>query len=120
VKTREQAVELANLKAPEHLELMVKKPKDMIAKLRNAGAIFVGTYTPEPIGDYVAGPNHVLPTGGTARFFSPLSVSDFTKATSILQFTRKGFARLAQPAITFAQEEGLQAHANSVQIRLES
>jgi histidinol dehydrogenase len=120
VKTPEQAVELANLKAPEHLEIMVKKPGDMIKRLRNAGAIFVGSYSPEPLGDYVAGPNHVLPTGGTARFFSPLSVSDFTKATSILQFSRKGFGRLAQPAITFAEEEGLWAHAQAVKVRLES
>lgn len=120
VKTRAQALELANLKSPEHLEIMVKNPEKMIKSLRNAGAIFIGPYTPEPLGDYVAGPNHVLPTSGTARFFSPLSVSDFTKATSILQFSRKGFENLARATIMFAEEEGLWAHAEAVKVRLES
>ena len=120
VKTRSQAVELANLKAPEHLEVLARNPDKLAPKLTNAGAIFVGPYTPEPIGDYVAGPNHVLPTGGTARFFSPLSVSSFTKATSILKLTPKDFSKLANPAIQFAEEEGLPAHANAVRLRLES
>ena len=120
VKTRRQAVELANLKAPEHLEVMVKNPEKMIPLLRNAGAIFVGPFTPEPIGDYMAGPNHVLPTAGTARFFSPLSVSSFTKATSILNFTQKGFQQLAGSAMDFAEEEGLPAHARAIEVRLES
>ncbi|MCX6999705.1 MAG: histidinol dehydrogenase [Candidatus Sumerlaeota bacterium] len=114
-----QAVELANMKAPEHLEVMVKQPEEIIPGLKNAGAIFVGQFTPEPVGDYVAGPNHVLPTMGTARFFSPLSVTAFMKATSILHFTRAGIKKLGPAAICLAEEEGLPAHANAIRIRLE-
>jgi len=120
VHSRRDAAILANIKAPEHLEIMVKNPTKIVPQLRNAGAIFVGPFTPEPIGDYVAGPNHVLPTMGTARFFSPLSVSSFTKATSILHFSQKGFQALAEAAIRFAEEEGLPAHSRAVKIRLES
>ncbi len=118
VRTRKQAVKLANMKAPEHLELLIKKPETLVSQITNAGAIFVGRFTPEPIGDYVAGPNHVLPTAGTARFFSPLSISSFTKATSVMQFTQRGFMKLAPAAIQLAEEEGLPAHANSIKVRL--
>jgi len=86
--------------------------------LKNAGAIFVGFFTPEPIGDYVAGPNHVLPTGGTARFFSPLSVTDFMKGTSILQISQKGLRQLGAAAIHLAEVEGLNAHAQAIKLRL--
>ncbi|HPB30579.1 MAG TPA: histidinol dehydrogenase [Candidatus Sumerlaeota bacterium] len=114
----ESAILLANERAPEHLEVMIPNAARIAKLLRNAGAIFIGPYTPEPIGDYVAGPNHVLPTVGTARFFSPLSVTDFTKATSVLELSRPGFEKLAGPAITLAEKEGLHAHAESVRIRL--
>jgi len=120
VKTRRDAALLANLKAPEHLEILVKNPMRIVPELRNAGALFVGPFTPEPIGDYVAGTNHVLPTMGTARFFSPLSVSSFSRATSILNFTRKGFESLAKASIRFAEEEELPAHAQAVNIRMNS
>jgi histidinol dehydrogenase len=120
VKTRRDAVTLANLKAPEHLEILVKNPMQIVPELRNAGALFVGPFTPETIGDYVAGTNHVLPTMGTARFFSPLSVSSFSKATSILSFTRKGLESLARASIRFAEEEGLPSHAQAVKIRMNS
>ena len=120
VENRKQAVEIANLKAPEHLEVITKDPEELVPQLENAGAIFVGAYTPEPIGDYVAGPNHVLPTLGTARFFSPLSVTSFMKSTSILKFGKTGFRNLAGHAIRIAEEEGLNAHAEAVRIRLDN
>jgi len=118
VRSFAQAVELANMKAPEHLEVMVRRPEEIIPRLKNAGAIFVGQFTPETVGDYVAGPNHVLPTMGTARFFSPLSVMAFMKATSILRFTREGIKKIGPAAICLAEEEGFPAHANAVRIRL--
>lgn len=118
VETSEDAVSLANMKAPEHLEVMTKEPEKILPGLKNAGAIFVGQYTPEPVGDYVAGPNHVLPTLGTARFFSPLSVTDFMKGTSILNLTEKDLDNLGPEAIRLAELEGLSAHANSIRIRL--
>ena len=118
VQTREQAAELANLKAPEHLEVMTEEAEKFVPLLKNAGAIFLGLFTPEPIGDYVAGPNHVLPTGGTARFFSPLSVTDFMKGTSILQISQKGLRQLGAAAIHLAEVEGLDAHAQAIKLRL--
>jgi len=114
----EQAVDLANQLAPEHLELCVNDPFSILGAVKNAGAIFMGHYTPEPLGDYLAGPNHVLPTGGTARFFSPLSVDDFIKKTSVLYFGKDSLAPLAKDAISFAEAEGFTAHANSIRIRL--
>ncbi|MDR3090576.1 MAG: histidinol dehydrogenase [Clostridiales bacterium] len=113
-----QAAELANLAAPEHLELCVEEPFDLLPAIKNAGAIFLGHFTPEPLGDYMAGPNHVLPTGGTARFFSPLSADDFVKKSSVLCFNRAAFAEIAADCARFAEEEGLQAHANAVYVRL--
>ncbi len=112
-----QAVELANRIAPEHLEVLVRKPEKLVHNLRNAGAIFVGPWSPEPVGDYAAGPNHTLPTGGTARFSSPLGVYDFIKYSSYLNLSRKGFNSLAGAVETVAQAEGLTAHRNSVAIR---
>ena len=90
----------------------------MLTKIKNAGAIFLGHYTPEPLGDYMAGPNHVLPTGGTARFFSPLSIDDYIKKSSIISFSQGALANLGEDVIKFANAEGLTAHANSVRVRL--
>ncbi len=113
-----EAVALANLFAPEHLELMVQNPRELLAEIRNAGAIFLGMHTPEALGDYIAGPNHVLPTGGTARFASPLGVYDFIKRTSILSFSREALERYGRPNARFAELEGLGGHGNSVRLRL--
>lgn len=111
------AIELSNRLAPEHLELFVKKAFDYIGKINNAGAIFLGPYSPEPMGDYIAGPNHVLPTAGTARFSSALSVENFTKKTNLIQYSKKAFEKEADDVITLAEVEGLDGHANSVKIR---
>jgi histidinol dehydrogenase len=113
-----EAVALANRFAPEHLELMVQNPRELLAEIRNAGAIFLGMHTPEALGDYMAGPNHVLPTGGTARFASPLGVYDFIKRTSILSFSREALERYGRPNARFAELEGLGGHGNSVRLRL--
>lgn len=113
----EEAVDIANAFAPEHLELMVKNPKVILDKVRNAGSVFLGHFTPEALGDYTAGTNHILPTGGTARFSSPLGVYDFYKRMSVLSFSREAFDKLSEPTVRFAQKEGLYAHANSVLIR---
>lgn len=113
-----EAVELANRFAPEHLELLVSNPRELLAGIRNAGAIFLGMHTPEALGDYMAGPNHVLPTGGTARFSSPLGVYDFVKRTSLLTFSREALRRYGTETIHFAEMEGLCGHGNSVRLRL--
>ena len=115
----ESACELANTIAPEHLELAVSAPFEVLTRIKNAGAIFLGHYTPEPVGDYIAGPNHVLPTNGTARFFSPLGVDDFIKKSSILSFTREALMPIGKPIVRFAESERLFAHALSVQVRLD-
>ncbi len=111
------AIEISNKIAPEHMELSVKEPFSLLPKIQNAGAIFMGHYTPEPLGDYMAGPNHVLPTGGTARFFSPLSVDDYIKKSSLISFSKDALLNLADDIILFAESEGLTAHANSVKVR---
>jgi len=113
----DEAVNIANDFAPEHLELMVKNPRKISNKVRNAGSVFLGHYTPEALGDYLAGTNHILPTGGTARFSSPLGVYDFYKRMSVLSFSRKAFNSLSAPTAHFAQREGLEAHAQSVLVR---
>jgi histidinol dehydrogenase len=113
-----EAVALANRFAPEHLELLVQNPRELLAGIRNAGAIFLGMHTPEALGDYMAGPNHVLPTGGTARFSSPLGVYDFVKRTSLLSFSREALRRYGTETIHFAEMEGLGGHGNSVRLRL--
>lgn len=113
-----EAVELSNKIAPEHLELCVAEPFELLPQIKNAGAIFMGSYTPEPLGDYMAGPNHVLPTGGTARFFSPLCVDDFIKKSSVLSFSKQALLDLGDDVITFAEAEGLTAHANSIRVRM--
>ena len=112
-----QAVELANLFAPEHLELMVKNPSEIIKQVHNAGSVFLGSFTPEALGDYIAGTNHILPTQGTARFSSPLGVYDFYKRMSVLSFSQEAFGKLAKQTVHFAEIEGLDAHANSVIVR---
>jgi len=117
VKDLDEAVRVANAVGPEHLEVMTENPAALADRLENAGAIFLGNYAAEPIGDYVAGPNHVLPTGGTCRFFSPLHVGDFYKRSSLLSFTREGFRKVADHAIRIAELEGLPGHARSVSLR---
>ena len=112
-----EAVELANGIAPEHLELCVREPLACLHMVRNAGAVFLGDHTPESLGDYLAGPNHVLPTGGSARFFSPLSVDDFIKKTSVLYFPRRAMDGLADDVMAFAEMEGLSAHGRSASMR---
>jgi len=118
VKNLKEAALLANRIAPEHLELMVKDPEKLLKQIQNAGAIFLGQWTPEPLGDYIAGPNHTLPTSGTARFFSPLGVYDFLKRSSILKFDRNAFMQLAKSVVVLAEAESLQAHANSIKVRM--
>jgi histidinol dehydrogenase len=112
------AVHLANRIAPEHLELMTDRPMDLVGDIRNAGAVFLGAYTPEPVGDYIAGPNHVLPTAGTARFSSALSVDNFIKKTSLIRYTAQALSREGRDIIHLAEIEGLDAHANAVRLRL--
>jgi histidinol dehydrogenase len=116
----EEAARVANRIAPEHLELSVADPEALLPQIHNAGAVFLGHYTPEAIGDYVAGPDHVLPTGGTARFSSPLNVDDFIKKMSVLSYSRGAFARVAETCVTLSDAEGLTAHSNSVRVRLET
>ncbi len=117
-KDIEEACKLMNEIAPEHLELMVENPFDLLPKIKHAGAIFMGAYTPEPIGDYIAGPNHTLPTGGTAKFYSPLGVENFMKKTSIISMSRQGMDEIGEACALLAQTEGLDAHQKSVEIRL--
>ena len=114
----DEALELMNEIAPEHLEVMTEYPFDLLPKIKHAGAIFMGRYTPEPIGDYIAGPNHTLPTGGTAKFYSPLGVENFLKKSSIISISKDGFKEIGQECALLAQTEGLGAHEASVLERL--
>ena len=116
-RTTDEAVELANSLAPEHLEVMMENPLEYLGRLDNAGSIFLGQYAPEPLGDYYAGPNHVLPTSGTARFFSPLSVDSFIKKSSFIYYTQQALREAQEDIVTIAQREGLTAHANSIKVR---
>ncbi len=115
----EDAIETANEIASEHLEIVTKNPFDIMTKIRNAGAIFLGEYSSEPLGDYFAGPNHVLPTNGTAKFFSPLSVDDFVKKSSIISYSKEALERIHKDIEDFAAAEKLTAHANSIAVRFE-
>lgn len=115
----DEAVELANTIAPEHLEVMAENPLSYIGRLNNAGSVFLGKYAPEPLGDYYAGPNHVLPTSGTARFFSPLSVEDFVKRSSFIYYTEDALKKAKDDIVCIANREGLTAHANSITVRFE-
>ena len=112
------AIDISNRIAPEHLELQIRDPFEVVGQIRNAGAVFLGHYTPEPVGDYVAGPSHVLPTGGTARFSSALSVDHFIKKTSIIHYSAKAFRKEAKDVIRLAEIEGLGAHVRSIKVRL--
>ena len=115
----EEAIEAANEIASEHLEIMTENPFEVMTKIRNAGAIFIGEYSSEPLGDYFAGPNHVLPTNGTAKFFSPLSVDDFIKKSSIISYSREALEKIHTDIERFAEAEQLSAHANSVRVRFD-
>jgi histidinol dehydrogenase len=118
VKNLEQAMKVVNRIAPEHLELAVSRPLSLIKSLKHAGAVFLGPYTPEAIGDYMAGPNHILPTAGTARFSSPLGVEDFIKRTNLIRFTRSALKRYEKDVKRFAKWEGLEGHYQAVQMRM--
>jgi histidinol dehydrogenase len=115
----EEAIAAANDIASEHLEIVTANPFDVMTKIKNAGAIFIGEYSSEPLGDYFAGPNHVLPTNGTAKFFSPLSVDDFIKKSSIIYYSKEALEPIHQDIIDFATSEQLTAHANSIKVRFE-
>ncbi len=119
-KNLKTAVDVANQIAPEHLEIMTRMPASFLPKIKNAGSIFLGEWTPETMGDYAAGPNHTLPTCGTAKFSSPLGVYDFIKRSNLINFKRDGFINLARTVESFADTEGLEAHANTIRIRLKS
>ncbi|MFQ9934669.1 MAG: histidinol dehydrogenase, partial [Lachnospiraceae bacterium] len=118
-ETMEEAIDAANDIASEHLEIVTKNPFDTMTKIKNAGAIFLGEYSSEPLGDYFAGPNHVLPTNGTAKFFSPLGVDDFIKKSSIISYSRDALEPISSDIIKFAESERLTAHANSIKVRFE-
>ena len=117
-KNAQETSEIVNKISPEHLEIYTKKPEIYLKNIRNAGSIFLGPYSPEAIGDYLAGPNHVLPTSGTAKFSSGLSVFDFIKRQSIIKISKTGIERLGSSVINLAEYENLQGHANSVKIRI--
>ena len=119
VENLNQAIELINIKAPEHLQLILKNAQKIIKEIKNAGAIFIGPYTPEAVGDYIAGSNHVLPTNGTAKFSSGLGVVDFYKRTTIVNFNKNSLNELGKHVITLAEAEGLEAHARSISIRID-
>ena len=120
VKDMDEAIAISNRIAPEHLELSVENPETLIDSIKHAGAIFMGKYTCEALGDYCAGPNHVLPTSGTARFSSPLGVYDFQKKSSLIRVSDKGANTLGKVAATLADGEGLQAHAESARYRIDN
>ena len=115
----DQAIEAANEIASEHLEILTVNPFETMTKIKNAGAVFLGEYSSEPLGDYFAGPNHILPTNGTARFFSPLNVDDFMKKTSIISYSKDALLKVHEEIELFASKEGLTAHANSIKVRFE-
>ncbi len=118
-ESMEDVIDVANEIASEHLEIMTKDPYDVMMKIRNAGAIFIGEYSSEPLGDYFAGPNHVLPTNGTAKFFSPLSVDDYIKKSSIIAYSKDALSKIHKDIEFFAEQEQLTAHANSIRVRFE-
>jgi histidinol dehydrogenase len=113
-----QAMEISNSIAPEHLEIATANPFELLPLVQNAGSVFLGHFSPEPLGDYMAGPNHILPTDGTARFFSAQSVDDFIKKTGVISFSKEALAPLAEDVIIFAEAEKLTAHANAIRVRM--
>ncbi len=119
VQNLEEACDVANIIAPEHLQIMVKSPQKVLKRIKNAGAIFIGPYTPTAVGDYIAGPSHVLPTGGTARFFSGLRLDDFIKGTHIVSYSKKALERIREPVEKISGIEGLKAHLESIKVRFE-
>lgn len=119
VESIDEAIVLSNKIAPEHLELMVNNPFEMLGKIENAGAIFLGNYSPEPLGDYYAGPNHTLPTGGTAKYYSPLGVDAYVKKSSVIHYSEGALLKVKDHIIRIAEEEGLAAHANAIKVRCE-
>ena len=119
MKALDEAIAAANEIASEHLEIVTKDPFQVMTKIKNAGAIFIGENSSEPLGDYFAGPNHILPTNGTAKFFSPLSVDDFMKKSSIVYYSREALEAVHEDIETFAKAEQLTAHANSIAVRFE-
>ncbi len=118
--TKEAAIETMNLIASEHLEIMTENPFEDMMKVKHAGAIFLGAHSSEPLGDYFAGPNHILPTNGTARFFSPVSVDDFVKKSSVIYYSREALQKVHKDIEYFAEQEQLTAHANSIRVRFEA
>ena len=118
-KDMDEAVDFANTSAPEHLELLVNEPFNVLPKIKHAGAVFLGHYSPEPLGDYLAGPNHVLPTGGTAKFYSVLNVETFLRRQSIISYTKPSLIDAAEDIKRLAHAEGLDAHAAAIQKRIE-
>jgi histidinol dehydrogenase len=118
VDSIDEAIDMSNKIAPEHLELCVKEPFLLLGDIKNAGSIFLGEYAPEPLGDYIAGPNHVLPTSGTARFFSPLSLDDFVKKSSFIHYSKEALLGVGKKIVKLAETEGLTAHANSISVRM--
>ncbi|MBW7457118.1 histidinol dehydrogenase, partial [Paenibacillus sepulcri] len=114
-----EAIAVINRMAPEHLEIMVAEPMALLGRIENAGAIFLGPYSSEPVGDYFAGPNHILPTNGTARFSSPVNVDDFVKKSSLIYYSKDALLANADKIMTLARHEGLEAHARAIEIRLE-
>jgi histidinol dehydrogenase len=118
--TMQDAIDTANTIASEHLEILTKNPFDTMTRIKNAGAIFMGEYASEPLGDYFAGPNHILPTNGTAKFFSPVNVDDFIKKTSIISYSKEALSKVHSQIELFAESEGLTAHANSIKVRFEN
>lgn len=117
VENLKEAIDMANVVAPEHLEVLVKEPFSILGEIKNAGSIFLGKFAPEPLGDYMAGPNHVLPTNGSAKFFSPLSVDDYIKKSSYLYYSENALKKVKDDIVTIAKTEGLTAHANSIEVR---
>lgn len=120
VNDLDEAMDVVNRIAPEHLELCIEEPLGRLGYVKNAGAIFLGNWSPEPLGDYYAGPNHVLPTGGTARFFSPLNVGDFVKKSSVISYTRRALEKARDAIVGFAEYEKLDGHANAIRVRFEN
>jgi len=120
VNNLDEAMDIVNRIAPEHVELCIEEPFSKLSSVKNAGAIFLGHWSPEPLGDYFAGPNHVLPTGGTARFFSPLNVADYMKKSSVISYTKKALEAVNEDVILFANSEGLDAHANALRVRFDT